>query len=162
MAATATTLSLPYDEDDAAEPDFDEAGPPNVDERARPRVLLVEDDREMRRLLTDVLQKHGYQIVEATSGAEAVELVLQPYGCGGALELPFDLIITDVRMSGYSGLELLELLRTTTITTPAIVITAFGAAEVHASATQLGAVAVFDKPFDVDSLARTVRELIDS
>jgi len=132
---------------------------PDIDARAQPRVLVVEDDHEMRGMLSDFLDASGYQVIEAASGAEAIELVLQRWGCTGPLEPSFDLIITDVRMSGFSGLDLLELVRTARLKAPVIVITAFGAADVHAEAIRLGAVATFDKPFDLDRLAETARAL---
>jgi DNA-binding NtrC family response regulator len=65
---------------------------------------------------------------------------------------PFDLIISDVRMPGYGGLDLLASLRHANSRVPVILITAFGSASTHAAAKRLGAFATLDKPFDLDDL----------
>lgn len=63
-----------------------------------------------------------------------------------------DVIIMDIRMPSRTGLEVLADLRKYDCHVPVVLITAFGARDVHEKARQLGAVAVFDKPFDVDDL----------
>jgi CheY-like chemotaxis protein len=63
-----------------------------------------------------------------------------------------DVVISDVRMPGRSGLEALSQFRQTNGSTPFVVITAFGSEEVHAQARELGATFVFDKPFEMDGL----------
>ena len=68
-----------------------------------------------------------------------------------------DLVITDVRMPGPSGVEMLEWLRGVVWSIPVIVITAFGDPVLHAEARRLGALAVLDKPFDVNELLALVR-----
>ena len=73
-----------------------------------------------------------------------------------------DLIVTDVRMPGISGLHALAEARRLLPSLPVIVITAFGDAMTHARAAQLGAASVFDKPFDLRSLLRRVQELIEA
>ena len=125
----------------------------------RPRILLVEDEFEMRRLLAEVLRKEGYDVTEAANGAEGVDQVLQSWRCGGSME-PFDLVISDVRMPGWTGLEILEIVATSGLATPVILITAFGTAETHVEARRLGVVAVFDKPFELSSLVVAVREAV--
>lgn len=118
---------------------------------AAPRVLLAEDDLELRRLLCDVLRKKGYVVTEAASGDDLLECLWErSHG-----ESPFDLIVSDVRMPGLTGLEVLEGLRDdfepSIGETPVIFITAFGDEAVHEEARQMRAI-VFDKPFDVDEL----------
>ena len=125
----------------------------------RPRILLVEDEFEMRRLLAEVLQKEGYDITEAENGAEGVDHVLESWRCGGSTE-PFDLVISDIRMPGWTGLEIVEIVATSGMATPVILITAFGTAETHVQARRLGAVAVFDKPFELSSLVAAVRDVV--
>jgi DNA-binding response OmpR family regulator len=125
----------------------------------RPRILLVEDEFEMRRLLAEVLRKEGYDVTEAENGAEGVDHVLDSWRCGGSME-PFDLVISDVRMPGWTGLEIVEIVATSGLATPVILITAFGTAETHAEARRLGAVKIFDKPFELNSLVAAVREVV--
>lgn len=124
-----------------------------------PRVLLAEDDRELRRLLAAELRKEGYIVEEAGSGFDLLELL-------GDLALrnkAFDLIITDIRMRGLTGLSIVEGLRSGitpgTSGTPVILMTAFGDEDTHAEAKRLGAT-MFDKPFDLDDFRACAINLV--
>jgi len=125
------------------------------------RVLLAEDDGEMRALLARALRGDGYDVVECPDGFRLLEqlgsLLLSPEVLG-ADPTPFDLIVSDIRMPGVTGLSVLEGLQLFEGLPPMILITAFGDAQTHAAAQRLGAVAVFDKPFDVDDLLAQVRQ----
>jgi two-component system response regulator (stage 0 sporulation protein F) len=143
-----------------------------VDSRARTdragdvqHVLLAEDDAELRSLLTDALRKDGCDVIEARDGAEAIgqlESALFGERWLGSMPPPRppDVIVSDVRMPGFTGLEVLGAVRGAQLRTPVILITAFGAADTHAQAHQLGVTAVLDKPFDVDDLRRLVRSAL--
>jgi CheY-like chemotaxis protein len=65
-------------------------------------------------------------------------------------------IVSDIRLPGYSGFDLLEALHDAQCDTPVILMTAFGDQETHDKARRLGAVAIFDKPFDADDLSTAV------
>lgn len=119
------------------------------------RILVAEDDTEMRALLADALRRDGYEVVEAHHGAELMQLLAKRLHESGEIE-SVDLVISDVRMPGWSGLEILEALRGARARVPVILITAFGDADVHARAEDLDAYVVFDKPFDVDDLRTAV------
>ena len=130
------------------------------EETGRYRVLLAEDDDEMRALLAMALRKSGYEVVECSDG---IGMLLQL----GAFLLPdefekepVDLIISDIRMPGVSGLEVLEGKPTNRDFPPMVLITAFGDAQTHALANKLGAAAIFDKPFDVDLLLHKVKSIL--
>ncbi|HZS38258.1 MAG TPA: response regulator [Polyangia bacterium] len=126
---------------------------PEPEPRA-PRVLLAEDDAAMRDLLARTLRRHGFDVVEARSGYETLEWLAH-----GIIHEPpiwFDLVISDVRMPGYDGLNILASLRQMPVHVPVILITAFGSRETHAAAARLGAFAMLDKPFDVDDLMTIV------
>ncbi len=117
----------------------------------RVRVLLAEDDDEMRRLIAETLRRDGYVVVEAPSGTDLMTVVggLQ----GGESRNPIaDVIISDIRMPGMDGLEVLREFRSRNLNMPFILITAFGDDETHRRAEELGATAIFDKPFDLDDL----------
>ncbi len=118
-----------------------------------PRILVAEDQSEMRRLLASVLRRDGFEVVEAASG---VQLLDQLTAVREGTDLGFDLLVSDVRMPGLSGLETIERARATRALPPLIVITAFGDEETHQRAHRLGAVAIFDKPFDIDDLRTAV------
>jgi DNA-binding NtrC family response regulator len=114
------------------------------------RVLLAEDDREMRTLLARILRRANIELVEATNGEDALARIYE--ADHAARPHPFDLVIADIRMPGCSGLDLLARLRERDWKTPVILITGFGNPETHAEAKRLGAYAIFDKPFDFDDL----------
>jgi DNA-binding response OmpR family regulator len=121
-----------------------------------PVVLLAEDDDELRRLLARKLRRQGCDVVEARTGTQLVELVVEhtvePIGPG---QRAAALVISDLRMPGRSGLDVLRLLRRASVQVPVILMTAVGSREVHDEALMLGATAVFDKPVDLDDLAAT-------
>jgi len=126
------------------------------------RVLLAEDDEEMRALLARALRGDGYQVVECPDGFRLLEqlnaLLLSPEVL--CMEpAPFDLIVSDIRMPGVTGLSVLEGLQLFEDLPPMILITALGDEATHAAARRWGAVAVFDKPFDLDDLLAKVREI---
>lgn len=126
------------------------------------RILLAEDDTEMRSLLAWGLEEEGYQVVEAENGLELLQH-LQPSlvnAAGASKEPPFDLILSDIRMPGLSGLEVLTAYRRRDKKTPFVLITAFGDIVTHGEARILGASAVMDKPFDIDDLRLLLRRIL--
>jgi CheY-like chemotaxis protein len=125
----------------------------------RPRILLAEDHGETRALLASTLRALGYEVVEAASGYELLGAISEAWLRPLPTRFP-DLVITDIRMPGPSGLRVIEGLRKSYWSIPVIVITAFGDAETHAEAHRLGAHAVIDKPFDPAVLGRKVSALL--
>lgn len=117
-----------------------------------PRILLAEDQPEMRRLIALELEAEDYAVDAVSSGT-----ALWSRCRDGA---PADLIITDVRMPGLDGIEVLRRLRRQRIDTPVLVITAFGDRRLHAEARALGA-RVLDKPFDLDDLLDVIVALLN-
>ena len=115
----------------------------------RPRVLVAEDDTEMRWLVAHALRRDGYDVVEARNGDELYRELSMRFVRFGDPNL--DLIVTDVRMPGRSGLDVVELLRKLATDIPLIVMTAFGDDEVRTRAGAAGAV-LLDKPFDLADL----------
>lgn len=129
------------------------------DECGRPRIVLAEDDAEMRALLVTALLQDEYEVIEVRDGAELLRYLASE--CLRTLTgPPIDLVISDLRMPGRSGLEVLARLRYSDWATPFILTTAFGDPETHAEARRLGAAAVFDKPFDIDDLRTVVCNLV--
>jgi len=121
-----------------------------------PVVLLVEDDLEMRRLLARTLRREGLDVVEAADGDEALDW-LGPWALEGNLEFAPDLIVSDIRLPYFSGLEILEGIRVAADRVPVILITGFPDPRTIESARELGAVCVLAKPFELDELTRVVR-----
>ena len=79
------------------------------------RILIAEDDRELRQLFSHVLAKHGYSVVGVSNGREALEEIEAGY---------FDLIISDIMMPEMDGYELVRTLRDAENHTPVLMITA--------------------------------------
>lgn len=123
----------------------------------RARVLLVEDDHEMRILLARYLRRAGYDVIEADDGIAALMRLADAIGRRGFST--YDLVISDIRMPGPSGLNLVAELRSCDWATPVILITAFGTAETHDKARRLGA-EILDKPLDLEELERAVVRLL--
>ena len=133
----------------------------DADGRGR-RVLLAEDDREMRSLLAWALVEEGYDVVETGSGFELMDYLesrLLDARMGGRL-LDVDLVLSDQRMPGCSGMDILACLRRYDRVTPFILITAFGDPLMHAQARELGASLVIDKPFDFDEVIALIRRIL--
>jgi len=133
-----------------------------------PRILVAEDEPEMRRVLAWALQREGYRVVEAANGTDLLACV-EPYLLGRSSrvdDVDFDLIISDVRMPGVNGLKALEgirALRACEPRTPFIFITGFGDDWIRTEARRLEAFAVIEKPFTMEELLETVkRALVDS
>jgi CheY-like chemotaxis protein len=117
-------------------------------------MILAEDDDELRKLMVRKLRRRRCEVLEARNGAQLAELVFE-YAVEPlpTLLVPASLIITDHRMPGRTGLEVLALLRAVNWSTPVIVISAFADPRTQLEAARLGVSAVFEKPLDLDELA---------
>jgi DNA-binding response OmpR family regulator len=124
-----------------------------------PRILLAEDDTELRALVSGDLRHAGYSVVECADGAALLRRLDSTSRREG---LGVDLVVADVRMPGLTGLEVLERLRGADPFTPYIIITAFGSSETRCAAVRLGAMAVLDKPFEIKDLLRLVEDAIST
>jgi DNA-binding NtrC family response regulator len=125
--------------------------PPTLRRRIFPRlrVLLAEDDDDLRALIASSLRRDGHDVVEARDGRELnAKFRERPSEA-------YDVVISDVLMPGATGVTVLTGVANTEDPPWLIVITAFGDWDLHQWAESIGAVAMFDKPFDVDDL-RTV------
>jgi DNA-binding response OmpR family regulator len=122
------------------------------------RVLLAEDDDEMRSMVASTLREDGYEVIEASDGGRLLVAITDAYSEGRPREA-YDLVISDVRMPVASGLSVVESLRKANWKTPVILMTAFGDEATRRRAEALGAI-LFDKPFDVDDLRTIALNLI--
>jgi DNA-binding response OmpR family regulator len=124
--------------------------------RQRPRIVVAEDDPEMRDLVASALHKDGYEVTAVEDGARLLVWVVSRRA-----DLPADLIISDLRMPISSGLQILRGLREAGWTIPFILLTAFGDEQTRAEAESLGAI-FFDKPFELGQLRTAVGSLFPS
>ena len=118
------------------------------------RILVIDDDDQMRVLLRQVMEWAGYEVMEAEDGREGMQLQRSD---------PADLVITDLIMPEQEGLETIGQLRREFPGTKVIAISGGGRIGPEAylpAAQELGADKVFSKPFDVRELAGAVKELL--
>jgi nitrogen regulation protein NR(I) len=108
-----------------------------------PRILLVEDDLGTASALQKVLQAEGYEVDLAARGDE---------GLAQAKSRPFDLVLTDLKLPGINGMELVAQLRIAKPKLPIIIMTAHGTTDTAIEATKLGAYEYLTKPFEADDL----------
>lgn len=124
---------------------------------AKPRVVLAEDDAAMRCMLVEAFDEAGYEVQEFSEGSSLKASLLQ------AIKEPdqgsFDIVVSDIRMPGMTGLEVLKELRAKNWNKPIVFITAFGSKETHQQALALNA-DVLNKPFDIDDMIDHVRQRV--
>jgi len=117
-----------------------------------PRILIIDDDTAVRESIERMLRSAGYTVRAAASGEEGFALAR-----GGA----FDVILSDMRMPGLSGLEVLRQLREQHVDSVFMIMTGFGTMDTAIEAMQLGAVDFVQKPFFRDELLMRVRAAAD-
>jgi FixJ family two-component response regulator len=116
----------------------------------QPRILLVEDDPAVRRSLQILLQARGYDVRAHATGAT---LLADPMADASVA------LVADYRLTGLDGIEVLQALRAQGWAAPAILITAFGSADLTARATTAGYAAVIEKPLRDQLLVTTLAQL---
>ncbi len=116
---------------------------------------MAEDDRNMRELVVGLLEMDGFDVTQAKSGDEMID-VLQRESLSQRPSEAFDIIVTDLRMPGATGLEVLTRLRRTGCATPVIMMTAFPEESLRKEAEVLNSL-VLAKPFSLQSLRYAVR-----
>lgn len=116
------------------------------------RILLVDDDRNFLRVLGYQVQQFGYGTCCVSSGARALERVR---------EAAVDLVVTDLRMPGMDGLQLLERIRRLDPDLPVIVLTAHGSIEGAVDAVKGGASDFLTKPFEQEEIHHSIRKALE-
>ena len=124
-------------------------------ERKPPRVIVAEDEADVRQLVAVALRGLGYEIVEASSGADLLDKLGDVLIHDDVAGRP-DVIISDIRMPGLTGLEILAGLRQADWPTAIVLMTAYADLDTREEAMRLGADALFAKPFDIDDLMTAV------
>ncbi len=117
------------------------------------RILVVDDDVEMCRMVADILKGAGYSALAVHDSLEAAKLLNKE---------EFDIVVTDLKMKGLKGLDLLEETKKVAPLTPVIIITAFGTIESAIKAMKLGAYDYITKPFKKDELVLAVRKALEN
>jgi CheY-like chemotaxis protein len=120
-----------------------------------PRVIVAEDDPDVRLMVAVALRGMGYEITEASSGAELLDQLADGLLDHDPGARP-DVIISDVRMPGLTGLEILAGLRQASWPTVFVLMTAYADRRTRDEARSFGVDALFEKPFDIDDLVTAV------
>jgi CheY-like chemotaxis protein len=122
-------------------------------------VILAEDDADLREMIAMALRIDGFHVVEAHDGGELLDRISDwmlyrwPHD-------QLDLILSDVRMPGFSGTDVVASLRRSHWDTPVILMSAYDDPALKAQATKLGISSVFSKPFDIDDLRTAVANTV--
>lgn len=121
------------------------------------KILIIDDEELITRTLANALERQGYEVLVAKTGADAIAM---------AEEEDFDLIISDIRMPGLNGVEtvkkVLEAMnRRGAQKTPAIFITGYADAAIEKEAQVLAPHAYVYKPFDYASLMNKIKEALN-
>ena len=117
-----------------------------------PSVLVIDDDPDMRQVLSDFLQRGGYRVVEAANGQE---------GIFAAQSEPIDAVILDKEMPGMNGLDVLSFFRHRCPGLPIIFITAFGGRDDEDESRRRGAWLYLEKPFRVATVVEAVQSVLE-
>lgn len=115
------------------------------------KILIVEDDEEMRALLEDFFREEGFETDSVSNGSEAFRKLVHE---------SFILVLTDVRMPGLTGLDILPGIRKLQPEVPIVVITAFGSEDVREKAFTRGATAYLEKPIQFYKLREIIHETL--
>lgn len=116
------------------------------------RILVVDDDRQMRLDLAEILTMEGYDVDNVGSGEEALKMIK---------EEEYEIVLSDLKMPGMSGLELLEHLRKLSPNTRIIMITAFATIESAVDAMKKGASDYISKPFKINEIEVAVKRALE-
>ncbi|MCK5598635.1 sigma-54-dependent Fis family transcriptional regulator [bacterium] len=116
------------------------------------RILIVDDEANMRKILSLALKKHGYEVQTAESGSRALE---QMKGF-----VP-QMIISDIKMDNMTGIEFIRKLRTNFSSVPVCFMTAYGSISNAVEAMKLGAVDYIGKPFEIATLVEIIEASIE-
>jgi two-component system response regulator PilR (NtrC family) len=127
-----------------------------TDDTPRPtspgRILVADDERSMRELLTIVLKREGYTVLLAENGQAAINVLERE---------PVDLLISDIQMPDMSGVDVLRAAKRIDADMVSIMITAFASTDTAVEALRLGAYDYISKPFDVEELKAKVRNAME-
>ena len=115
------------------------------------KILVVEDDKNLRKLIVTCLEKANYTVFDTKNGEEALELMDRQY---------VDLIVTDIMMPEMNGYELIKELRDANYNTPILIITAKEDIEDKRGGFSLGADDYMVKPINIDELIMRVKSLL--
>jgi len=117
------------------------------------KILIIDDDDQLRISFSKLLTEEHYDVVSAASGEAGIDIVNTT---------PLDLVILDVRLPGMNGLETFKEIKKIDATLPVIIVTAFGTTDTAIEATKAGAFDYLLKPFDIPEMLTLITQAIDA
>ncbi len=120
-------------------------------------VLVVEDDEHIRDLIAVLLRSEDYDVVELGDGMEALNYLAASEVYGNDVRRP-DLVVADILMPTFSGLDLMAGMRENDLGPPVMVVTGVRDEDIHREALRLGATQILSKPFDVPAFLGAVED----
>ena len=115
------------------------------------KILVVDDEEGARELFNTILSDEGYEVSLAVNGEDALSHMKNA---------SFDLVVTDIKMPGMDGLQLLQEIRKTGSKADVIMVTAYGEVESYLKAMSLGAAEYINKPIRIKELKRIVHKVL--
>ncbi|MBN2144423.1 MAG: sigma-54-dependent Fis family transcriptional regulator [Candidatus Aureabacteria bacterium] len=115
-------------------------------------ILVVDDEEIMRNFLSDMLRDEGYEVQAVASGEEGINLLQKS---------DFDLVVTDLKMPGFSGIDVLKAVKQQNSNTYVIMITGYASVETAVESMKLGAVDYITKPFEMDQIKNVIRVTLE-
>jgi two-component system response regulator PilR (NtrC family) len=116
------------------------------------KILVVDDEKSLREVMSIMLKRAGYDVTEATDGEQAIGQVNKEI---------YDLVITDLRMPKADGMDVLKAVKSSSPDTVVLVVTAFGTADSAVEAMKQGAYDYLTKPFQVDEVQLIIRNALE-
>jgi two-component system response regulator PilR (NtrC family) len=115
-------------------------------------ILIVDDEESMREFLSIMLQKEGYSVKTASNANDALAMIEKEI---------FSLAVTDIKMPGMDGIQLLTEIRKVSPDTEVVMITAFGSTDTAVEAMKKGAIDYVVKPFQIDEMKIIIRNILE-
>lgn len=121
------------------------------------KILIIEDDQDIRYILRHQLEQSGYQVIEASDGQEGIDLMKK-----GSNLLQVGLIITDIRMPKVNGVEAVEYLQANVPSVPIMVVTGYPDTKLAVNMLQKGVKGFIVKPIEKKALVEKVSAILSS
>ena len=117
------------------------------------RILVVDDDDDLRRIVCKELSAYGFRVDQANDGEEAIAKLQAE---------PVELITLDIKLPNVDGWGVLNFVKENHLTTRVVMLTAYGSVQSATRAQKMGADAFLEKPYDMDELLFTIEGLLDN
>lgn len=116
-----------------------------------PKILVVEDDKDMSRIISSILKEEGYKIDRAYDGEQAIKKIKAK---------DYNLMILDYKLPDINGINVLKEVRRTKPSLKVIMISAYGSPSIKSTAKKFGVYRFLDKPFDLNRLVKAVKDVL--